>query len=92
MSPWEIRRIKSEVMKSRTQIIDAEARIKKLEALNMELTLCHNNEIKALEENLLQERAKVKYLVDPGFTAHTAYSNVPVFFFSLSLSGFRIGK
>ncbi|XP_065212117.1 mitotic spindle assembly checkpoint protein MAD1 [Planococcus citri] len=62
MSPWEIRRIKSEVMKSRAQVIEAEERISKLEALNVETTLRYQEEKRTLKKDLDEERSKVKEL------------------------------
>lgn len=59
MSPWEIRRIKSEVMKSRAQVIEAEERISKLEALNIETGLRYQEEKRTLKNDLDEERSKV---------------------------------
>lgn len=62
MSPWEVRRMKSEVMKSRAQVIEAEERISKLESLNLEIGIRYNEEKKTLKHNLDEERSKVSLI------------------------------
>lgn len=59
MSPWEIRRIKAEMIKSRAQVIEAEERISKLQHLKLDTELLYAKEKKSLEEALHQERQKV---------------------------------
>ncbi|XKL63000.1 hypothetical protein PGB90_005364 [Kerria lacca] len=58
-SPWEIRRLKSEIVKYKAQIIQAEERITKLEGLKLETELHYAKEKKVLEETLNNERMKV---------------------------------
>lgn len=61
MSPWEIRRIKAEMIKSRAQVIEAEERISKLQHLKLDTELLYAKEKKSLEEALNQERQKVLF-------------------------------
>lgn len=60
-SPWEIRRLKSEIVKYKAQIIQAEERITKLEGLKLETELHYAKEKKVLEETLNNERMKVSH-------------------------------
>lgn len=59
MSPWEIRRIKAEMIRSRSQVIEAEERISKLQGSKLETELLYAKERKTLEEALRVERKKV---------------------------------
>ena len=59
MSPWEIRRLKSEVIKSRTQVVETEERLTKLQGVKLETEILYAQEKKNLEKALQQERQKV---------------------------------
>lgn len=61
MSPWEVRRLKSEVIKSRTQIVEAEERLTKLQGLKLESEILYAQEKKTLEKALQQERLQVSF-------------------------------
>ncbi len=59
LSPWEIRRLKSETHRSRAQVIEAEERISKLERMKLEMEVHYAGEKRRLEEALNEEREKV---------------------------------
>lgn len=63
MSPWEIRLLKSDAIKFKSQVIEAEERIKKLEGLKLETELHYAREKKIMEDSLSQERARVCFCI-----------------------------
>ena len=54
-----MRRLKSEMIKSRTQVIEAEERLTKLQGLKLETEILYAKEKKTLEKALQEERLKV---------------------------------
>lgn len=60
MSPWEVRLLKSDAIKFKSQVIEAEERIKKLEGMKLESELYYAREKKVMEDALSQERNRVR--------------------------------